>query len=112
MHQLSYDDVQKLSYAQLGAIDDPMALMATGQVSPILVRYAVRTGQLLGRYGDVPLPVLMDAIGRAAAIQGSWPFAVGQRAPDAVRDKDVDAYLDALDALDPLKILKEPPAGP
>lgn len=111
MHQLSYNDVQKLSYEQLAAIDDPMALMATGQVSPILLRYVVRTEQLQGRYGEVPLPILMDAIGRAAAIQGDWPFAVGQKAPQAVRDKDVDDYLDRLDALGPLKILKEQQVG-
>lgn len=106
MDQLSYQDVQKLSYAQLGAIDDPMVLMNTTQVSPILIRYVVRTGQLASRYGDTPLPVLLNAVSHAAAQHSAWPFEVSQAAPLCEANQAVDAYLDALDALPPLKSLK------
>jgi len=43
MNQHTYDDVQEMTYQQLGEINDAMQLMSTGHVSPILVRYVVRT---------------------------------------------------------------------
>jgi hypothetical protein len=47
MKQLELNEVRAMSFEQLGAVEDPMDLMATGSVAPILVRYAVRTGQLV-----------------------------------------------------------------
>jgi hypothetical protein len=95
MTQLTFDEVQQLTYADLGAIDDPMDLASTGFVSPMLVRYVVRTGQLESRYPGVALPVLLDAINKAATVI-AWPVDVGQQAPVAKRDPAVDAYLDDL----------------
>jgi hypothetical protein len=95
MEQYSFEDVRRMSYAQLGAIEDPMDLMATGFVSPMLVRYVVRTDQLEQRYANIALPVLLDALNKAV-LNVAWPPEVGQRAPQARRDQIVDNYLDEL----------------
>lgn len=44
MEQYTMEDVSRLTYAELGAIEDPALLMATGGVAPMLIRYIVRTG--------------------------------------------------------------------
>lgn len=94
MKQYTMEEVSRMTYAELGAIDDPMALMSTGGVSPMLVRYVVRTGQRESRYPGVALPMLLRAISEAAVTVG-WPLAtVAQAAPLAVQDATVDAYLD------------------
>jgi hypothetical protein len=50
MKQYTFEEVRGLTFAELGAIDDPMALMATGSLAPMLIRYIVRTVQLESRY--------------------------------------------------------------
>lgn len=96
MKQFELDEVRAMSFEQLGAVEDPMDLMATGSVAPILVRYAVRTGQLERRYPGIALPTLLDAIMKSATMI-NWPLAtVAQKAPRAKQDADVDAYLDEL----------------
>ncbi|QBR04184.1 hypothetical protein [Paraburkholderia pallida] len=94
MKDYTLQEVSRMTYAELGAIEDPMTLMSTGGVSPMLVRYMVRTGQLESRYPGVALPMLLRAITQAAATV-DWPLAtVAQAAPLAVQDAAVDAYLD------------------
>lgn len=44
MEQYTMEDVSRLTYAELGAIEDPALLMAIGGVAPMLIRYIVRTG--------------------------------------------------------------------
>lgn len=96
MRQFELDEVRAMSFEQLGAIEDPVDLMATGSVAPILVRYTVRTGQLERRYPGIALPTLLDAIMKSATMI-DWPLAtVAQKAPQAKQDADVDAYLDEL----------------
>ncbi|WP_434666858.1 hypothetical protein P5W99_37690 [Paraburkholderia sp. A3BS-1L] len=95
MEQYSFEEVKRMSFAQLGAVEDPMDLMTTGFASPMLVRYVVRTGQLDERYPNIALPELLDVINEAAAVV-QWSPEVGQRAPMAKRDPIVDQYLDAL----------------
>jgi hypothetical protein len=95
MTQLTFKEVQELTYADLGAIEDPMDIASTGFVFLMLVRYVVRTGQLDSRYPGVALPVLLDAINKAATVL-AWPVDVGQKAPIAERDSAVEAYLDDL----------------
>jgi hypothetical protein len=102
----TFEDVQGMTFEQLGGIDDPMLLMSTTHVSPMLVRYIVRTKQLEARYAGVELPDLLRAIDLAAAFHRDWPFAVGQGAPVSKRDARVDAYLDALDDSEPMKALR------
>lgn len=98
MKQFTFEEILGLTYTELGAIDDPMQLAATGHVSPMLVRYVVRTGQLDERYRGVPLRVLLDAIDLAAA-RIEWLDGVGQKAPLAAKDAEVEAYLDELQPL-------------
>ncbi|AVA33802.1 hypothetical protein [Cupriavidus metallidurans] len=98
MKQFTFEEILGLTATELGAIDDPMQLAATGQASPMLVRYVVRTGQLDERYRGVPLRVLLDAINLAAA-RIEWPEEVGQKAPLAAKDAEVEAYLDELQPL-------------
>ncbi|WP_460901100.1 hypothetical protein [Paraburkholderia jirisanensis] len=94
MEQYTMEQVSRMTYAELGAIEDPMDLMATGGVAPMLVRYMVRTGQRDTRYPGIALPMLLRAITEAAATVG-WPLdTVAQAAPLAVEDATVDAYLD------------------
>jgi hypothetical protein len=95
MRQYTFEDVERMSYAELGAVEDPLELAATGFVSPLLVRYVVRTDQLEERYPDIPLCDLLNAMNQAA-MNIAWPMEVGQRAPLAKRDPVVDRYLDAL----------------
>jgi hypothetical protein len=107
MNQYTFEDVKKMTFEQLGAIDDPWLLIATGLTSPMLLRYVVRTGQLETRYAGATLPNVLQALDRAAAAtHGGWPFDVSQKAPLAVCDADVDKYLDALDTTRPVKELK------
>jgi hypothetical protein len=96
MTQYTLDEVRSMTFAELGAVEDPMDLMATTSVAPMLVRYVVRTGQLDSRYPGIALPPLMDAILAAASIIPWQLDTVGQKAPRATRDSDVDAYLDSL----------------
>lgn len=96
MTSYSFVEVNGLSFEALGKIDDPLELMSTGFVSPILARYVVRTGQLDIRYPNIDLPALLMAI-NFAATSIPWPLStVAQKAPLAIRDPDVDAYLDQL----------------
>ncbi|HGL6714605.1 hypothetical protein NTJ56_20830 [Burkholderia contaminans] len=95
MEQYTLKEISAMSFAQLGAVDDPMLLMACGSMGPILVRYVIRTGQLDARYQGVALPVLLDAI-LLAASNLPWPPEVGQQAPLAKQSAEVDAYLDSL----------------
>lgn len=95
MKQYSFEDVRQMSFEQLAAIDDPMQLSATGFISPMLVRYVVRTGQLDARYGGRSLSTLLEAID-SATVNIVLPAIVGQKIPLAVRDSAVDSYLDDL----------------
>ena len=95
MMQYSQDDVGRMNFEQVGAIEDPLELSATGFISPMLVRYVVRTEQLKVRYPEITLPALLNAIDKAATMI-AWPEIVGQKLPGAERDSSVDAYLDAL----------------
>lgn len=104
MHQYSFAEVRAMSFEQLGAIDSSMELTNTGHVSPMVVRYVVRTGQLNQRFPVVTLPQLLDAIdGACAAHEQSsraaplhWVNDVSQPLQAAVGDSTVDAYLDAI----------------
>lgn len=90
------EEVRGMTFAQLGAIEDPFELMNKLTVSPMLVRYLVRTDQLKKRYPDVELPKLLDAIDIAAAVV-QWPiFTVGQTLHLATQDPEVDKYLDEI----------------
>lgn len=85
-----------MTFAELAAIEDPMQLMSTGFVAPMLIRYVVLTGQLESRYPNSVLPVLLDKMNNAA-LKIDWDSnGVGQKAPLGVRDTVVDNYLDAL----------------
>ena len=95
MKQFTFEDVLSLTFDELGAIEDPMQLAATAQVSPMLVRYVIRTDQLEERYRGVRMRTLLGAIVVAAAAV-KWPNVVGQKALLAQKDADVDAYLDEL----------------
>ena len=95
MKQLTYDEVLKLSYPQLGAIDDPMTLMASGGMAPMAVRYLVRTGQLDESYPGVSLSALVKALTEAAA-QFPWPADVTQELPSGSRSEACDSYLSEL----------------
>ena len=89
-------DVYSMTFEQLGAVQDPFELMSTGAVSPMLLRYVVRNGQLHARYSDADLPALLMAINYAATFV-QWPMStVAQKAPVAILDPDVDAYLETL----------------
>lgn len=72
-----------------------MQLMSTHFVSPMLVRYVVRTGQLEQRYSGLSLTTLLNALNLAATMI-QLPPGVTQKAPSATRDAEVDGYLDAL----------------
>ncbi|MCA3186457.1 MAG: hypothetical protein INH12_26760 [Cupriavidus sp.] len=98
MKQYTFEEVLHLTSIELGAIDDPMQLAATGHISPMLVRYVIRTGQLDERYRGIPLRILLNAVDIAAA-RLEWPEAVGQKAPLARKDAEIEAYLDALQPL-------------
>jgi hypothetical protein len=95
MQQYTFEEVKGLTFAELGAIDDPMALMATGSLAPMLIRYIVRTVQLESRYPGVSFADLLNALNNAAAMI-PFPPEVGQRAPIAQRAGVVDEYLDEL----------------
>jgi len=95
MKQYTYEEVLNLTFRELGAIVDPLQLAATQHVSPMLVRYVIRTDQLEVRYPGVRLRTLLGAI-EVAAKKVKWPDVVGQNAPLAIVDTAVDAYLDEL----------------
>lgn len=105
MKQYSIEEVRGMTYEQLGAIDDPFELMATTSMSPMLVRYVVRTGQLEARYPNVPLPTLLDVMNQAAGEHIDWPFAASQHSPAGVQNEEVDAYLNVLDTYEPIRKL-------
>ena len=105
MKQYTFEEVTRLSYEELGVIDDPMLLAASTFVSPMLVRYVVRTGQLDARYPDVPLPKLLFAMNQASAEHGDWPHEIGQQSPAGVRNDQVEAYLNVLDTYEPMRTL-------
>jgi hypothetical protein len=91
------NEVRLMSYDQLGAIADPMALMATGSTASLTLRYLVRTGQLERRFPGQALPELLHVMAHAAPlVQARWTFDVMQKLPQGVQDDDVDAYLDEL----------------
>lgn len=104
MRQYNFSEVRSMSFEELGAIEDSMALVNTGHVSPMVVRYVVRTGQLDQRYPAVPLPQLLDAIDCACAEyeQSSkaapldWVNSISQPLQAATGSNVVDEYLDAL----------------
>lgn len=96
MEQYTMEDVSRMTYAELGVIEDPAHLMATGGVAPMLIRYIVRTGQLDNRFPGISLTMLLSAIGKAAA-KVEWPIqTVAQLVPQAVQNTVVDQYLDTL----------------
>lgn len=95
MKQYSFEEVSQMSFEQLAAIEDPMQLAATGFISPMLVRYVVRTGQLDSRYAGRALSTLLGAIDKAT-VRIDLPVIVQQKIPLAVRDSAVDSYLDDL----------------
>ena len=95
MKQYTFAEVLRMTSEELGGIDDPMQLAATENVSPMLVRYVIRTSQLDERYRGVPLRALLGAIDIAADKVG-WPETVGQKVPLATKDAEVEAYLDVL----------------
>lgn len=97
MKQYSFEDVRQMRFEQLAAIEDPMQLAATGFISPMLVRYVVRTGQLESRYPGSALSTLLGAIDKAT-VRIDLPVIVRQKIPLAVRDSAVDSYLDDLQA--------------
>ncbi len=90
------DEIRGMSYDELGAIEDPSTLMSGLTVSPMIVRYMVRTGQLATRYPGVDLPTLLDAIDSAAAIV-EWPYFTGGQTLHLVEhDAEVEKYLDEI----------------
>jgi len=95
MTQYSLEEVGLMSFEQVGAIEDPMDLASTGFISPMLVRYVVRTEQLEARYSGIALPKLLAAIDKAATVI-DWSLIVGQKMPGEERDARVDAYLDEI----------------
>jgi hypothetical protein len=105
MNQYTYDDVQQMTYAQLGAIDDAMLLTSTGHVSPMLVRYIVRTGQLEKRYPGVLITTLLGAIDNAAAEAMEWPFSASQLSTLGIQHEQVDAYLNALGTYESMRFI-------
>ncbi|ASL43974.1 hypothetical protein bAD24_I10810 [Burkholderia sp. AD24] len=104
MQQYKLDDIKRMSFRQLGKIEDPMTLSACGSIAPILVRYVVRTGQLNERFLGMPLPVLLDSM-LVAASKLPWPAEVGQCAPLGERNADVDTYLDNLQQFEKTKLV-------
>ncbi|VVE84457.1 hypothetical protein [Pandoraea sputorum] len=97
MERLTFEDVKRMTFEELEAIDDPVDLAHIGALSPLLVRYVVRTGQLHLRYDGVALPALLEAINKAVPVT-RLPPEVWRKIPFATRDDDVDAYLDRLQA--------------
>lgn len=95
MKQYTLKEITAMSFAALGAIEDPIALMACGSPAPIVVRYAVRTGQLDTRYPNLTPHALLDAIFLAAG-RLPMPAKVGQLVTHGKKNADVDEYLDSL----------------
>ncbi|MGK3726793.1 hypothetical protein [Stenotrophomonas sp. 6O] len=95
-----------MSFDQLGAIENSLELSNTGRVSPMIIRYVVRTGQLRARFPVVPLVQLLDAVdGACIAYEQSskaaplhWVNNVSQPLQVAAGDAVVDEYLDAIAA--------------
>jgi hypothetical protein len=104
MEKYNFDEAQQLGYEGLGAVSDPSLLTATGYISPMLVRYVVRTGQLEQRYPGVPVGLLLNALNLAGAkseYSGDKMRMqkLGPKIQAAERDAEVDVYLDELDKL-------------
>lgn len=95
----SIEDVSRMTFSQLRAITDPMTLMGTGSIAPMVVRYAVRTDQLESLFPNKTMPELLHVIAHAAPIiEDRWTFHVQQTMPSGARDDEVDSYLKALAA--------------
>jgi len=102
--QYKYEEVLAMTFNQLGSIADPMLLMATGRVSPMVVRYVVRTDQLKFRFADASLPDLLEAVNAAHLAwdggnpeqQRDWAERLSQQIPIAEQDCGVDSYLDEI----------------
>ncbi|AKK24714.1 hypothetical protein MB84_28255 (plasmid) [Pandoraea oxalativorans] len=95
MTKLTFEAIKQMTYEDLEAIGDPMDLTGIGFISPMLVAYAVRTGQLHSRYAGIALPELLNAINNATTMIASCPDAI-RNACSEQRDVMVDAYLDRL----------------
>lgn len=103
----TYEAVKNMTFAGLGAIEDPTELMGTGFASPLVVRYIVRTGQLQERYPSISLIDLLEAIQAAGAawefksseMQQHWVYKLSQLVQAGVRNPVVDEYLDSIGPL-------------
>lgn len=96
--QLSTEEVKRMSFDQIGAIDDPLRLAATGTIAPMLIRYVAATEQLQTRFGECSVPELIDAINYAFC-RTPWDQMLGQTMVNRVRDAQTDQYLDELQPL-------------
>lgn len=95
MAELTFEAVRQMTYEDFETIADPMELTTMGLLSPLLVAYVVRTGQLELRYAGIALPDLLDAINNAGTMIPWCPVALRSfcaEQPVAV----MDAYLDRL----------------
>lgn len=97
MKQYTLDEVRAMSFEQLGAIDDPMMLMATGTTAALTVRYLVRTNQLDLIKPRRTLPEVLHVMAHAATLV-PWTIELGQLIPQARQTKVVDDYVAALTA--------------
>lgn len=102
--QYKYEEVLEMTFDQLGSIADPMMLMATGCVAPMVIRYVVRTNQLRDRFAHASLPDLLEAVNAAHLAwdggkpeqQRDWSECLSQQIPIAEQDSGVDCYLDEI----------------
>ncbi len=95
----SLEDVSRMTFAQLAAIDDPLSLMGAGGTAPVTLRYAIRTGQLESLFPGKTMAELLRVITHAAPIvMDRWTFHVQQTMPGGEQDDEVDSYLKALAA--------------
>lgn len=97
MKQFTMDEVRAMTFGQLGAIDDPMLLMATGTTAPLTVRYLVRTNQLDLIRPHRTLPEVLHIMAHAATLV-PWTAELGQLIPQGQQSKVVDDYVAALTA--------------
>lgn len=95
MKQYSREEAIALGFIGLGAVEDPLDLMAAASIAPIVIRYMVRNGQLEARFPGVDIETLFRTI-EHSAIKLNWPFEVQQSIPLGERNAAVDAYLDEL----------------
>lgn len=102
--QYKYEEVLAMTFDQLGSITDPTMLMATGCVSPMVIRYVIRTGQLEDRFAHSSLSELLEAVNAAHLVwdggkpeqQRAWAERLSQQIPIADRNSGVDSYLDEI----------------